>query len=255
MNPLNQNAQCHYLELASSEKSGAFPTTRWSVVLGVVQTESEAAAAALEELCRIYWYPIYAFVRQRGAGPHEAEDLTQSFFAFVLEKESLRSVNQAKGRFRSFLLAVLTNFLNNEWHRRQRLKRGGGHRFLSFDELKAEERYCLEPADPLTPEDVFERGWVIVLLDRVLKRLKQEYVAEGNGDLFEKLEAGLTGEPAGKYEQWAAALGMSKGAVKVALHRMRRRFGEALRHEIAHTVSSPAEVDEEIRYLFAAVSD
>lgn len=234
---------------------GVFGTTHWSVVLGARQADFDGAAGAMEALCRNYWYPLYVFIRRRGSDPHEAEDLTQAFFAFLLAKEGLKKVDRAKGRFRTFLLAALTNFLNNEWDKRQALKRGGQCRIVSLNEMAAEDRYRFEPADPLTPERLFERRWALTLLEQALARLKQEYIAEGKAAMFGKLETGLTREVAeGICAEWAAALGMSKGAVKVALHRLRRRFGESLRHEIARTVTSPAEVDDEIRHLFAAIS-
>lgn len=239
----------------SAEKAGAFSTTHWSVVLGAARNDPASATAALERLCRIYWPPIYAFIRRRGSGPHDAEDLTQAFFAFVLENEFLKKVDRSKGKFRTFLLASLTNFLNNEWDKRQTLKRGGQHQIISLDEAAAEGLYLREPEESLTPEKLFERRWARALIEQVLARLKQEYAAGGKVDLFARLEPALTGDvAAGAYAQWAAALNMTEGAVKVALHRLRRRFGEVLRSEIAHTVSSPEEIDEEIRHLFAAIS-
>jgi RNA polymerase sigma factor (sigma-70 family) len=241
--------------LFNHTRDGAFRTTHWSLVLRAGQDNHLGAATALEELCRNYWYPLYAFVRRRGSDAHEAADLTQDFFAFLVEKETLKRVQREKGKFRSFLLAALTNFLNNDWDKRHTLKRGGQRRIVSLDELAAEDRYLLEPVDPLTPEKLFERRWALTLLEQVLARLKQEYIAEDKLTLFGRLEPGLTGEMTeGSYVVWAKQLGMSPGAVKVALHRLRRRFGEALRREIAHTVSSPSEVNDEIRHLFAAVS-
>jgi RNA polymerase sigma-70 factor (ECF subfamily) len=235
-------------------RAGIFSATHWSIVLAAGQGDLAGATAALERLCHLYWYPIYAFVRRRGAGQHEAEDLTQAFFAFLLEKESLKKVDRTKGKFRTFLLAALTNFLANEWDKRQTLKRGGQRAIVSLDET-AEGLYLREPVESLTPEKLFERRWASALIEQVLARLKQEYGAGGKADLFAKLEPALTGETAaGVYAEWAAALGMSEGAVKVALHRLRRRFGEVLRSEIAHTVSSPEEIDDEIRQLFAAIA-
>ena len=240
----------------SEKEAGAFATTHWSVVLSVGQDDLTGASAALEVLYRKYWYPLYAFVRRRGVGQHDAEDLTQAFFAFLVEKETLKKVNRQRGRFRTFLLAALTNFLINEWHRQQTLKRGGRYLVFSLDEMTAEEKYLGEPADPVTPEKLFERRWALTLLEQALIRLKQEYIAEGKTEMFAKLQTGLTGELAGDaYTEWASVLGMSRSAVKMALHRMRRRFGEALRDEIADTVASPAEVDEELRHLIAVISD
>ncbi len=232
-----------------------FTTTHWSVVLSARDRACAEGQAALEELCRKYWYPLYAFVRRRGWNPLDAADLTQAFFVFLLENEALKQAQREKGKFRSFLMAAMANFLNNEWDKRRTLKRGGQRQMVSLDALTAEERYRLEPVDPLTPEKLFERRWTMTLVEHVLARLKQEYTAEGKADLFELLEPGLTGELAeGSYADWAKALGMSRGALKVALHRLRRRFGEALRREVAHTVATPAEIDAEIRQLFAAIS-
>jgi RNA polymerase sigma factor (sigma-70 family) len=240
----------------ANHKVGAFSTTHWSVVLGAGQSDLAAATAALERLCRTYWYPIYAFVRRRGSDPHEAEDLTQAFFAFLLEKETLKKVDQQKGKFRTFLLAALTNFLANEWDKRQTLKRGGQRQIISLDEAAAEGLYLREPVESLSPEKLFERRWAGALIEQVLTRLQREYATGGKANLFAKLEPALTGEvAAGAYAGWAAALDMSEGAVKVALHRLRRRFGEILRSEIAHTVSNPEEIDDEIRQLFAAIAN
>ena len=239
----------------ANHKVGAFLTTHWSVVLGAGQRDLAGATAALERLCRTYWYPIYAFVRRRGSDPHEAEDLTQAFFALLLEKDTLKKVDRQKGKFRTFLLAALTNFLNNEWDKRQTLKRGGQRQIISLDEAAAEGLYLRELTDSLTPEKLFERRWASTVVEQVLARLKQEYVEGGKAGLFAKLEPALTGEtPPGAFGQWAGELSMSEGAVKVALHRLRRRFGEVLRSEIAHTVSSPEEIDDEIRHLFAAIA-
>lgn len=250
------NVVGHELTLDPDREPGAFATTHWSVVLKVGQNDVARAGAALEELSRKYWYPLYAFVRRRGTSSHDAEDLTQAFFTFLLEKETLKKVDRQRGRFRTFLLAAMTNYLNNEWHRQQTLKRGGRHATLSLDEISAEERYFCEPVNLVTPEKLFERRWALTLLEQALARLKRDYFAEGKAEMFAKLQTGLTGElAASAYSDWAAALGMSQGAVKMALHRMRRRFGEALRNEIADTVASPAEVDEELRHLLAVISD
>lgn len=241
--------------VTATSQAGAFATTHWSVVLRAGQGADARAAWALEQLCRTYWYPIYAFIRRQGSDPHEAEDETQAFFAFLLEKEALRKVDPEKGKFRSFLLAALTNFLNDERDKRQTLKRGGQRQIISLDALAAEERLKLEPVEQLTPVQAFERRWARTLLEHVLHRLRQEYTAENKAKLFARLEPGLTGEVAGAVlAGWAAELGMSTGALKVALHRLRRRYGNLLRREIAHTVASPAELDEEIRQLFAATA-
>ena len=238
----------------TGEFSAAFRTTQWSEVLDARQTDPERARAALENLCSRYWYPLYAFVRRRGHGPHDAEDLTQSFFAHLLSHEALRSVDPAKGLFRTFLLSSLVNFLNDQHDRHQALKRGGGKQIVSWDALTAEELYQHEPAEGLTPEKMFERRWALTLIEQVLSRLRQEYEASGKIELFRQLEGCLTGGVGlGFYEETARLLGMNEGAVRVALHRLRRRLGELLRSEIAHTVTRPEQVDDEIRYLFAAI--
>jgi RNA polymerase sigma-70 factor (ECF subfamily) len=236
-------------------KAAAFSTTHWSVVLTAGQDDPAGAAAALEELCRKYWYPIYAFVRRHGAERTEAEDLTQGFFAHLLERETLKRVDRSKGRFRTFLLSALRKYLSNERDKRQTAKRGGGRQIISLDEAAAEGLYRLEPAGPGSPEKHFDRAWARALVERVLGALRAEYRAAGKGDLLAQLEPGLAQEPVpGRCADGAAALGLSEGTVRVALHRLRRRFGELLRQEIAQTVASPAEVDEEIRHLFAALS-
>jgi len=236
-------------------KAAAFSTTSWTAVLTAGHNDLAGAAAAMEQLCRKYWYPIYAFVRRRGSDRHEAEDLTQGFFAHLLEMETLAKVDRRKGKFRTFLLSALTKYLSNEWDKRQTLKRGGRRQIISLDEAAAEQFYSLEPVEPASPEKLFDRRWASTLVNGVLALLREEYRAAGKADLLAQLEQGLTQEaPPGRYADWAATLGLSEGAVRVALHRLRRRFGELLRQEIAQTVASPAEVDEEIRHLFAAIS-
>lgn len=240
---------------ASRTSVAEFSTTQWSVVLKAGGHDSVLAASALDALCRKYWYPIYAFVRRRGCMPHDAEDLTQAFFARLLEKEMLKKVSREKGKFRSFLLASLTNFLNNDWDKRQRLKRGGGRSVVSLDELRAEERYLHEPVDSVTPETLFERRWAWTLVEEVFLRLKQEYVLSGKEALFLKLEPALTREfTSESMAQCAAELKINENALKVALHRLRRRFGQLLRSEIARTVADPDEIEDEIRHLFMAIS-
>ena len=219
------------------------------------RTDHSRAARALEELCVRYWYPVYAYVRRRGSDHHEAKDLTQAFFMNLLESETLKKIDRQKGKFRSFLLTAATNFLTNEWDKRQSLKRGGQHRIISIDDAEAEDLYRQEPVTALAPENLYDRRWAFTLLNAVLARLKQEYTAANKVELFAKLEPGLVEEVnPGFYADWAVALNMSEGAVRVAVHRLRRRFGELLRGEIACTVATPAEVDEEIRHLFAAIA-
>lgn len=232
-----------------------FRTTHWSIVLAANGSATPAASAALEQLCAAYWYPLYSFLRRHGRSPHDAQDLTQSFFAHLLEKDRLRSVDPRKGKFRSFLLASIKNFLANEWDKARALKRSGGFTFVSIDEELGEERFRREPALEAAPEQAFEHCWAMTLLDAVLARLRNEYSAEDKAVLFEAVQGCLSGERGGPpYAELATRLAISEGAVKMAVLRMRRRFGELLRAEIAHTVTRPEEIDEEIRSLFAAVS-
>jgi RNA polymerase sigma-70 factor (ECF subfamily) len=205
---------------------------------------------ALAELAQLYWFPLYAYIRRQGHPPAQAEDLTQDFFARLLEKKTLASIDRTKGKFRSFLLASLQNFLHNEHDKTHAHKRGGGQQTIPLDALTAESRYALEPADTLTPERVFERRWAWAVLDQVLHRLEQHYAAKGQQPLFDALKPSLTARlDTATYAQRAAELGMAEGALLVAAHRLRRRYRDLLRDEIAHTVADPALIDEEIRYL------
>ncbi len=213
------------------------------------------SAEALATLCETYWYPVYAFIRRQGHDADHARDLTQEFFARVLEKNYFRDADPARGRFRAFLLTSIRHFLSNERDREQALKRGGRTLMLSLDVETAEGAYRLEGRDDLTPEKLFDARWATVLLDRALARLHEEYVAAGKNDLFECLNGFLTGDSDDvPYADTARALDMSEGAVKVAVHRLRRRFRDALVKEIAETVSDPADIDAEIRHLRQAVS-
>ena len=228
-----------------------FGTTHWSAVLEAGQGAEEA----LLNLCRIYWPPLYAYIRRRGHPLHEAQDLTQAFFAHLLQKRALRAVASSKGRFRSFLLVSLKHFLDNEWHKAHTLKRGGRHVFISWDDLKPDERELLEPRDHQTPERMFDRRWALTLLERVMGQLRKECAAARKGEVFETLQVYLTMDAEGKtYHEVAAQLNMSDGAVKVTIHRLRRRFGELVREQIARTVEGPDEIEDEIRQLFAALS-
>lgn len=233
-----------------------FLTTQWSMVVAAGTADSARAGEALERLCTIYWFPLYAFVRRQGFDPSDAQDLTQSFFVRLIEKQDLAGVDRAKGRFRSFLLAAMKNFLANEWDKRKAQKRGGGARnFTSLDAKSAETRYHLEPADTMTADRVFERNWALTLLDLVLQRVSEDCEAEGKGALFAALKPLLTGDAAVQsHAEIGRALGMSEGAVKVAAHRLRQRYRDTLRAEIAATVNRPEEVDEELRQLLAALS-
>jgi len=226
--------------------AGRFAATRWTVVLAARRETSPQARVALEELCRQYWYPLYAYVRRSGYESHEAEDLTQEFFVRLLAKNYLAEVDPEKGKFRSFLLASLKHFLANEWDKARAQKRGGGRTFVSLD---AETRYRQEPVDELTADKLLDRQWALALLEQVLGRLE----AETDPKQFAALKPFLTAEKeAIPYANVAGQLETSEGAVKVAVHRLRQRYRKLLREEIAHTVASPAEVDEEIRHLFAA---
>jgi RNA polymerase sigma factor (sigma-70 family) len=218
-------------------------------------TTSTAARAALTVLCDTYWYPLYAFLRSRGHSAADAEDVTQAFFARLLEKRTLRHADRDRGRFRSFLLSSLTHFAANEHERDGAQKRGGGIPRLSLEFENAEGRFQLEPATDETPEKVFDRRWAITLLERVLSRLRAEMVISGNPRQFEHLKTYLVGDsPRLSYRDSAAALGMSEGAVKVAVHRLRKRYRDLIRDEITHTVSSSAEVEEELQHLWASLS-
>lgn len=216
---------------------------------------STGSTAALEQLCRAYWYPLYSFARGRGLSPHDAEDLIQSFFAFLLEKDVIARADRERGRFRTFLLSALQNFHANERARAGSLKRGGGHALVSFDELQAETRYQGEPATTLSPERLFDQKWATSLLEQVLQILRREYVAAGKGPLFDALRDLLWGGRGEvSYEVLARKLGTTEGAIKVGMHRLRLRFKECLHDEVAHTVASPGEVDDELRHLLASLT-
>ena len=238
--------------MESSSQSQSFPTTLWTVVLHAGRNESAPAQAALAQLCQAYWYPLYSFVRHRGYSPPDAQDLTQGFFVQLLEKRALGSVDPDQGRFRTFLLASLKNFLANDWDRSHALKRGGAKTIVTLEPENAESRYGLEPSHNLTPERHFERQWAMTLLDRVLAALRNEYHADGKGDLFEELQAVLT-DRSGGYANIAARLRRSEGAIKVAVHRLRRRYRELMRLQIAETVGDGG-VEDELRHLLSVLS-
>jgi RNA polymerase sigma-70 factor (ECF subfamily) len=234
---------------------GAFTATHWSVVLAAREAGSPQAAAALERLCRTYWYPLYVYVRRRGHSPEDAQDLTQQFFANLLRKGSLGAADPARGKFRTFLLHALERFLVNEWKRARRLKRGGGVPALDLDVADAEGRYGREPSTSLTPERAYEKRWAAGLLEGVLADLRQEYARADQARVFEALAERLWGKgPGGSRAEIGAGLGMTEGAVGAALHRLRQRFRERLRAAVAHTVADPGEVDVELRHLLAVVS-
>jgi len=238
-----------------SPAARVFVTTHWSVVLTATGSDTTQARAALEHLCRMYWYPIYHFVRRQGHSVHDAQDLTQEFFTRLLEKKWIASADQSRGRFRSFLLMVLKRFLNVEWRRANAQKRAGDRHCLPLPLDTAETRYVREPADTSTPEQAFEKQWALTLLETVLRDLRAEYENSGKGQFFETLKPCLMGSRESQpYAELAAKLEMTVGAVKVAVHRLRERYREQLRSEIAHTVASPQDVDSEMRHLFRVLS-
>jgi RNA polymerase sigma-70 factor (ECF subfamily) len=238
-------------------QAGKFRTTHWSVVLEAGRDQSPQRTRSLEVLCQDYWYPLYAHIRRRGHDHHEAQDLTQEFFARLLEKHWLDSVAPEKGRFRSFLLAAADHFLANEWRRGQAMKRGGGQQILSLEETRSgAERFARESACGGTPEHEFDRAWALAALDQALTRLRAEFNARGKSAQFEDWKVFLAREATN--EDCAASaqrLGMSAGAVTVAVHRLRERYGDLLREAVAHTVSDTAEVDDELRHLFALLNE
>jgi RNA polymerase sigma-70 factor (ECF subfamily) len=229
-------------------------TIQWSQVLAARDGSETEARRALEGPCQIYWQPLYAYVRHQGANPDEASDLTQAYFTELLEKDLLADVDPAKGRFRAYLLATMRNFLSRDRTRAGRLKRGGGTSTLSLDMEAGEERYTVHSIEQQTPEDIFEHRWAVTVLDRAMARLERDSSFTGGEEQFRSLKPYLTGDlPQQPYRQVAASLGMSEGAVKVAVHRLRKRFGEYLRLEIAETVVDPTDVDDEVRHLLEVV--
>ncbi len=243
-------------ERASAASSAeSFTTTHWSVVLLAGQHPAPQAAEALEKLCRTYWYPLYAYVRRKGYDAPDAQDLTQGFLMRLLEKNYLAHADPTKGKFRSFLVAGLNYFLTNEWRHRQAAKRGGGQVPISLDDDTAESRYARESVPDLTPEKLYERRWALTLLDQALVQLQAEMAAAGKARQFDQLRTFLTTEATrSDYAAVGAPLEMTAGTVAVAVHRLRQRYRELVREEIAHTVASPAEIEDEIRWLFAAVA-
>lgn len=239
--------------IAGEKWATLFTTTHWSVVLDA-QTESPTAQEALEKLCQIYWPPIYSFVQTKGVDPEEAKDITQEFFADLLEHRNLTAVRKEKGRFRSYLLGALKYFLADERRRAMAIKRGKGQRLIPLEELSGDQRTEAEPADSITAEQIYERRWASTLLERVLGLLKNEYVAANNATLFDSLKQLLPDEPgAPSQAEVAGQLGMTANAVRQAFHRFRQRYQLLLREEIAHTVATPGDVEDELRHLIAVV--
>ncbi len=249
---MNETADAH-----SSEREVArnvFVTTHWSMVLAA-GGESVQSQDALAKLCQVYWYPLYSYVRRRGQSSEDAQDLTQEFFSRLLQRNWLSRADPGKGRFRSFLLGSMNHFLSDEWDKARAQKRGGGVAPLPLEFNTAEDRFSREPADNTTPEQSFERRWALALLEEVLGWLRAEYEAEGRAELFAALHPCLIGDrTAQPYAELAVKLNVSEGTVKAAAHRLRQRYRQLLRDEIANTIAEPGEVDEELRHLFAVLA-
>jgi RNA polymerase sigma-70 factor (ECF subfamily) len=240
---------------SSSGQPASFATTHWSIVLEAGQSKDVDGSVALAELCKKYWLPLYAYVRRRVQDTSEAQDLTQEFFTRLLEKDILAQANPERGRFRSFLLTAMQNFLTNEWRKAQASKRGGGLRTLSLDFTVGDSKLSFEPGHDWTAERIFERNWCITLLDHVLSQLREEYDASGKAELFTALRPFISSNrQEGSLAALAEQLEMTEGAVKVAAHRLRKRYRELLRSELTQTVADPTDVDDEIAWLFSALA-
>jgi RNA polymerase sigma-70 factor (ECF subfamily) len=240
---------------ATTRPQATFNTTHWSVVLAAARSDSTRARDALAKLCQTYWYPLYCYVRRRGYLAPDAQDLTQAFFAKLLAGESLATATPELGKFRSFILTAMKNFLTNEWRQGMAQKRGGGVQILSLDWAAAEERFDLEPATHSSPDKLFEKQWALTVLGDVLNKLEQEYQSEGKAELFAALKKTLLGvRESQPYAELATELGMSESAVKVSVHRLRKQYRKLIRDEIANTLDDPKEVDEEMRYLFQVLA-
>lgn len=232
----------------------SFATTQWSIVISAGHESSPDSKRALESLCRVYWQPLYAYARCRVPNVHEAQDLTQAFFTELLEKNYVGSATPERGRFRAFLITTFKHFLSKQWERAKALKRGGGRAPLSLDFASADSNFRIEPESGLTPDEIYDRQWAIALLDQIVERLRREFAAAGKGELFEELKSFMVGEHQGHtYAQAATRLSMTEAAARKAASRMRQRYRELLREEIAQTVSGPDEVEDEIRNLFAVL--
>lgn len=244
-----------YMAASLPTPSAQFALTRWSVVLAAGDWRAGSTARrAMGELAQTYWYPLYAYLRRNGQPAAQAEDLVQGFFTRLMEKDALNAVDRGKGRFRSFLLASLKNFMSDEWDKSRRLKRGGGQKVLDLDALDADTRYNLGPTDLMTPERVFAQRWALTVLEQVMARLRQEYESQGKAPLFNALQGAIAGSAERlSYAEIATQLAMSESAVKMAAHRLRRDYRRILRDEIAQTVASPDLIDDEIRFLMESL--
>lgn len=239
---------------APEVRQPVFVTTHWSVVLAAGRSDTTRSRDALARLCQTYWYPLYAYIRRRGYSAHDAQDLTQDFFARILEKHSIARADPQRGRFRSFILTAMNHFLGQEFEKSRAQKRGSGLEVFSLDLARAEQRYDLEPAVSETPDKDFDKKWALALLETVMTQLEAEYKRENKSDLFNALKQTLTGSRESQpYAELAEMLGMTEPAIKVTVHRLRKRYRELLQTEIANTVSSADEVKEEMRHLFAAL--
>ncbi len=243
------------LRVPESAGPARFTTTHWSVVLAAQEGGSQQAEQALARLCESYWYPLYAFVRRRGLSPQDAEDFTQEFFYRLLDRNYLRAVDYRKGRFRTFLLVALERFLANEWRRQRAHKRGGQVTFVSMEQHAAEQRYLLEPACWMSPEKIYEQNCALALLDRTFQRLRNEFEAEGKGEKFDRLKCFLTtdGTPC-SYAELGAQMHASEAALKMAVSRLRARYGELLREEVAGTLSAEGDIEDELHALLSSFS-
>ena len=236
-------------------RQGVFSTTHWSLVLAAGQSSTPQSSAALEKLCGTYWHPLYVYVRRRGYNHEAAQDLTQEFFEQFLKKQAFERADSARGHFRTFLLTSLQNFMSDEWKQARRLKRGGGVSFISMNAQIAEDQYPIDIPDTLTPERIYEQRWAMSLLDKVLSAMREDYARAGKARLMDVLQEFVWGaEGSTAYTGVAAQFGMTEGAVRVAVHRLRRHYQERLRAEVAQTVSCPEEIDEELRYLISVLS-
>lgn len=240
---------------SSSDAPRVFPQTRWSLVLAATRKDAPESAAALESLCRAYWYPLYAYVRRRGQSPHDAQDVTQEFFYRLLEKRWLDSADRGKGKLRTFLIVALRNFMSNEWRRAFAQRRGGGHSQTPFDTDFAESRYSADPSAKLPADETFDREWALTLLDLTMKRLRAEFAAANKPDDFEALKSCLmAAHGAIDYAAIASRLGLNEGAARVAVHRLRKRFRDVYRDELSQTLADGEDLDGELRHLAAALA-